>query len=294
MDIAINIGADDPHVEFVYPNVDLTDFSVTLTVLNESTGSYKRYTIGRGLRVVVGSDQSTVIWERSVSDTRRFGLSALFDMFAKGPTGRISKLDAGRIEFAGEGKIALSGRVDRVIPGMQGPAFAIPRGVWSPGPYEARSFVTHNGSSWWTGVETSGEPGVSADWQLWLDGSGAAADRAAVATYKVTIEDWYNRIVAAPKTISGTTYTLLPDDLGRVLRFTHANGCALTLPAAIAALPGWFAPLRRIGGPVTWSAEPGSVIKPDNAATAGIAGPWTTVTLSVDSVGVWVVEGMLS
>lgn len=36
------------------------------------------------------------------------------------------------------------------------------------------------------------------------------------------------------------------------------------------------------------------MIKPDNAATAGIAGSWTTITLSVDSVGVWVIEGMLS
>ncbi|PZQ82651.1 MAG: hypothetical protein DI549_10745 [Ancylobacter novellus] len=257
--------------------------------------------------------------------------------------GRREKIGSCTIEVLGAGKYKGATQLVVLGPVLQGPPPWVHRGPWAPGTYPAKSSTSHNGSTWLTLVETDDEPGVGADWEVLLNGTGAAADRAAAAasaaaagtaagiatgaagtavgaaemtaqdrvatgedrvatgqdraavgTDKAAVEAYYNKIVAAPKTIAAATYTLLLDDIGRVLRFTNAAGCVLTLPAAIAAVPGWWVPLRRTAGPVTWMAEVGSAIKPDSAVTAGISGQWTTVTLSVDSAGVWLIEGVLT
>jgi hypothetical protein len=41
------------------------------------------------------------------------------------------------------------------------------RGTWTEGEtYPARTFISHGGSVWWTGVETKARPGEGVDWKL--------------------------------------------------------------------------------------------------------------------------------
>lgn len=113
-----------------------------------------------------------------------------------------------------------------------------------------------------------------------------------LAAYE-TVTDIYEAVTAAPKTIAAAAYTLLADDLGRVLRFTGA--CIVTLPAGLPA--GWYCVLRRVGaGAVTWAAAAGAT-KHEYPAGTGIAAQWASVTASVDSnagaAAVWLIEGAI-
>ncbi len=66
---------------------------------------------------------------------------------------------------------------------IQGPPPWTSRGPWSSGTYPPKSSTTHTGSTWLTEVETDEEPGNGEDWEVLLDGSGAAADRLAAGEF---------------------------------------------------------------------------------------------------------------
>lgn len=98
---------------------------------------------------------------------------------------------------------------------------------------------------------------------------------------------------APPKTIETATYTLLEDDLGRVLRFTQA--CVVTLPAGLPA--GFYCVLRRLGGAVTWVVA-AEATKYEYPSGSGIAAQRASVTVSVDAnadgaSAVWLIEGAI-
>jgi hypothetical protein len=73
------------------------------------------------------------------------------------------------------------------------------------------------------------------------------------------------------KTVTGTTYTLLEEDTGKILEFTHASGCTVTLPNNLAAQ--WEAMVVQStgAGQVTLSAASGAslVNRVGHTKTAG-------------------------
>lgn len=331
-----------PSVPLVFVGASLPGSEVEIVLTPKPTGVTVRLSTMAGDIVIIDNERLILTYDEALVAALPLGLCTTWDAYQI--NGEVRRhLRGGMVKVLGAGESAPGGDVTVQVPGLPGPPPWVHRGAWAPGTYPAKSSTSHNGSTWLTLVETDDEPDEGTDWEVLLDGSDAAADRAAaaasaaaagdaagvatgaagaavyaaemtaqdrvatgddrvatgqdraaVSTDKAAVGAYYDKIVAAPKTISAAAYTLLLDDIGRVLRFTNAGGCVLTLPAAIAAVPGWWAPLRRIGGPVTWSAEVGSVIKPDSAASAGISGQWTTVTLSVDSAGVWLIEGVLT
>lgn len=103
----------------------------------------------------------------------------------------------------------------------------------------------------------------------------------------------FTAVSAPPKTIEAAAYTLLEEDLGRVLRFTGA--CVVTLPAGLPA--GFYCVLRRLGGAVTWETAAGAT-KFQYPAGTGIAAQRASVTVSVDAneggiAAVWLIEGAI-
>lgn len=104
----------------------------------------------------------------------------------------------------------------------------------------------------------------------------------------------YTAISAPPKTIEAAAYALLPDDLGKVLRFTQA--CVITLPATLPA--GFYCVPRWVGsGAPSWVTAAGAT-KHEYPAGTRIAAQWASVTVSVDSnvgggAAVWLIEGAI-
>jgi hypothetical protein len=178
--ITLHRKTNAPTRRLVFTGFDFTGSSV-LIEMKPDNGPAVTVSTTTGELVLDGTD--AVIWTYTEAFVAALplGQRTKWDLY-RTIAGKTDKLDAGEVKVLGPGEVDDGGDVVVQVPGPQGPAFAVPRGAWSAGTYEATSFVTDNGSSWWTEVDTSGEPGISADWQLWLDGSGAAADRDAAAT----------------------------------------------------------------------------------------------------------------
>ncbi|PZP16499.1 MAG: hypothetical protein DI607_07185, partial [Sphingomonas hengshuiensis] len=295
--ITLYRGEIAPEVVLEIPGAVLDGSVVDLEISGQPIGAPQVgfvLSTGDGLDLI-GSNLLRFYPTAEMVEILPLGQNTAVDVFRR-IDGRREKIGSATIEMMGAGKYKGASQLVVLGPVLQGPPPWVHRGAWAPGTYSVKSSTSHNGSTWLTLVETDEEPGTGTDWDVLLDGTGAAADRAAaaasasaagtaagvatgaagaavdaaemtaldrvatgqdrtaVATDKAAVEGYYNKIVAAPKTISAATYTLLVDDIARVLRFTNATGCVLTLPAAIAAVPGWWVPLRRLGGPVTWAA----------------------------------------
>lgn len=304
--IKLHRKTNAPTRRLVFEGFDLTGSAVLIEVTPDN-GPSVTVSTATGELTLDGTD--AVIWsyDEAFVAALPLGLRTRWDLY-RTIDGKTDKLTAGMLQVLGPGEIDAGGDVVVHVPGPQGPKGdkgdkGDDGSLSEEGLAAAQAAIDAAAAAGLGAAATAADraqtgldrAATGADrTQTGLDRVAAGQDRTAVATDKTAVEGYYNKIVAAPKTISAATYTLLVDDIGRVLRFTNATGCVLTLPAAIAGVPGWWAPLRRLGGPVTWVAEAGSAVKPDSAATAGIAGQWTTVTLSVDSAGVWLIEGVLT
>jgi len=101
-------------------------------------------------------------------------------------------------------------------------------------------------------------------------------------------------LVAAPVTITASTYLVSASDLGRVLRFTGA--CVVTLPATLPA--GFYVILRRLTTGVIWVVDAGASVRTYPGGT-GISAPDASVVASVDTnvggaAAAWIIEGAIS
>lgn len=93
--------------------------------------------------------------------------------------------------------------------------------------------------------------------------------------------------------ISGTAYTIVAADLGKLKRTTSASGVTVTLPNDQPI--GFGILVRQAGaGQVTFAAAAGATLNNRNGFTK-TAGQWSEVSLTVDSnagnAAVWVLSG---
>jgi hypothetical protein len=58
------------------------------------------------------------------------------------------------------------------------------------------------------------------------------------------------------KNVTGTTYTFVTADAGKLLRFTHVSGCTATLPSGLTS--GWYTNVVRVAGAGTLTLSAGS------------------------------------
>jgi len=201
--------ANAPAVRIVLEDVILTGSIIELDVTPKESGVTTTYSTGGSGLTLDGAH--TVIWTYTEADALAIPLGGwtAFDLYRVVAEAR-EKIGAGTVKVNGVGGFEQQPPVFVEVPGIQGPAFAVPEGEWEPRLYPASSFVQHNGSSWWTEVETSGEPGVSPDWQRWLDGSGAEADRAAAENAAVTATGAAEVAVPAAATAVSAAETVVP------------------------------------------------------------------------------------
>ncbi|QIB32628.1 hypothetical protein [Ancylobacter pratisalsi] len=241
---------------FTLPNIDLTGSDIDLSLSWQ--GGSLRLTSESGRLVVAadGAGNSTITWQHTISESQMFRAPLVYDLW-RTIDGRTSKLDAGLFAIARSGAIIGSSSASILVPGVQGPAAFVPRGAWQAGTYQPRDAVTHNGSTWWTQVETTTEPGAAgADWEILLDGTGAAADRQAAADaaalavpaattagnaaeLATTARD--DAIAARDQAIAATRYTRIAADGhalvagSRILADLSAGPLTWSMPAAPSA-----------------------------------------------------------
>jgi len=170
--------ANAPAVRIVLEDVVLTGSTINLDVTPKSGGATTTYSTGGGGLTLSGTN--TVIWTYSEDDAAGLPVGdwTSFDLYRIVDDTR-EKIGAGTVRVNGVGGFEQQAPVYVEVPGIQGPAAYLPEGMWEPGPYVAKSVTTHSGSTWLALVDTEEEPGEGSDWQILLDGSGAAADREA-------------------------------------------------------------------------------------------------------------------
>ena len=170
--------ANAPAVRIVLEDINLTGSVVELDITPKTTGVALTFsTEGAGLTI---AGTNTVIWTYSEDDAAALPIGdwTAFDLYRIIDSTR-EKIGAGTVRVNGVGGFEQQAPVYVEVPGIQGPAAYLPEGMWEPGPYVAKSVTTHSGSTWLALVDTEEEPGEGSDWQILLDGSGAAADREA-------------------------------------------------------------------------------------------------------------------
>ncbi len=126
--------------------------------------------------------------------------------------------------------------------------------------------------------------------------SSASTSAGNAANDRATVQNIYNAVIAPPVDVTTTTYTLQASDAGKTLRFTHASGCVVTLPASFSA--GFYCSGRRIGGPVTWVAASGATKREFPTGTA-IAAQGASVLFETDSnvggaAAAWCIGGAIA
>lgn len=79
------------------------------------------------------------------------------------------------------------------------------------------------------------------------------------------------------KEVSTDTYTLLAADSGKILKFTHASGCAVTLPAGLPA--AWNVAIFPLGGAAVVTAAGSVDINGTTGGSATAAAGYSPATL---------------
>lgn len=91
--------------------------------------------------------------------------------------------------------------------------------------------------------------------------------------------------------ITGTTHTLSSADNGRLLRFTNAAGCAVTLPAIAA---GWNCGIIPEGGTVTITAASGVTLNGTDGGASTVNEGYSPATLIELEAGAFGISGNAS
>lgn len=136
------------------------------------------YTTANGDLSLDLPDGVVIHYGAALIDALPAGQQTTWDLFAREVDVR-RKIAAGTITIGGPGQM-LGFALGVVEVPQPGPPGYVHRGAWVAGTYAPPESVTHLGSTWYALRATTEEPGTGAvDWNVLLDGSGAAADRQA-------------------------------------------------------------------------------------------------------------------
>ena len=80
-------------------------------------------------------------------------------------------------------------------------------GSWSAGAYTVGQYVLHNDQLWFAKIGTSGEPGVSSDWNAWLSAPGFVGPQGSKGPQGAPSTETITTIVDGVATKTGDVYS---------------------------------------------------------------------------------------